>query len=95
MKQRLVHVDPLCAARLGGLMGLLVGLLALPFLYLRLVVRPEGLGFSAGVVLLEPLLVSGIGFAFAVSGCLLFNWLAARFGGLEVEFRDADGFSRG
>lgn len=90
MKQRLVHVDPLCAARLGGLMGFLLGLMALPFIYLSFVVRPERLGFSAGLVLLEPLLVSGIGFAFAVLGCLLFNWLAARFGGLEVEFRELD-----
>ena len=88
MKQRLVHVDPLCAARLGAALSFTFGLLALPFLYYTFVVAPVGLGFSPLVVLLAPFLLAGLGLATAALACGLFNGLAARFGGLEVDFRD-------
>lgn len=88
MRQRLVHVDPLCAARLGAALALTFGLLALPFLYYAFVVAPVGIGFSPLVVLLSPVLLAGLGLTAAALACGLFNWLAARFGGLEVDFRD-------
>lgn len=88
MKHRLVRVDPLCAARLVALLYFVFGLAALPFLYFVFVLTPEGIGFSAGVVLLEPLLLSGFGFATTVVACMTFNALAGRFGGLEVEFAE-------
>lgn len=86
MKQRLVRIDPLSAARVVGLLYFLVGLLALPFVYSMFVLTPEGIGFSPTIVLVEPFLVSGVGYATTAVSCVLFNWLAGRFGGLEVEF---------
>ncbi len=90
MRQRLVRVDPLCAARVIALLYFVLGLLALPFLYLGFVVSPEGVGFSPGVILLEPLLFSGFGFASTALGCGLFNALAHRFGGLEIELAEVE-----
>ena len=91
MKQRLVRIDPLSAARVVGLLYFLVGLLALPFVYSMFVLTPEGIGFSPTIVLVEPFLLSGIGYASTAAGCVLFNWLAGRLGGLEVEFDAEDG----
>jgi len=88
MKQRLVRVDPLCAARVAALLTFLPGLAVLPFLHLAFVAEPERLGFSGTVVFLIPVLISGLAFALAAIGCFLFNWLASRFGGLEIELRD-------
>jgi hypothetical protein len=90
VKQRLVRIDPLAAARVVGLLYFLIGLLALPFVYFMFVLTPEGIGFSPTIVLLEPFLLSGVGYASTAVGCVLFNWLAGRLGGLEVELEAAD-----
>lgn len=90
MKQRVVRVDPLSAARVVALLYFIIGVIALPFLYLGFVVTPTGLGFSPGLVFLEPFLLSGIGFASTALACALFNSLAGRFGGLEIDLRDVE-----
>ncbi|HEX5005041.1 MAG TPA: hypothetical protein VFV65_06980 [Gemmatimonadales bacterium] len=88
MKYRLVHVDPLCAARLVAVLCFVVGIAVLPFLYYGFVVAPQGRGFSRLVILLTPFLLAGCGLALSAIASGLFNWLAGRFGGLEVELLD-------
>ncbi len=87
MKHRLMRVDPLCAARVIALLFFLVGVGVLPFLYYGFVLTPEGIGFSSTVVLIEPVLLSGLGFTMTLLTCVLFNWLTGRFGGLEIELQ--------
>lgn len=78
MESQLARVDPFRAARVVAIVFLLVGLVALPFLYHDLVVTPEHLGFSKLVVFIIPFLLSGIGFATTALGCVLYNWLIDR-----------------
>lgn len=89
MRQRITRVDPLGAARLAALLHFLIGLMILPFLYFAFVLTPTGIGFSAAMVLLVPVLLGGFAFALASVGCLLFNWLAGRYGGLEIEMAES------
>ena len=85
MKFHLVRIDPFRAARVAAAMYFLVGLAILPFLYFAFVVAPTGIGFSLSIILLSPFLTSGLGYASTALGCMFYNWLAGRFGGLEVE----------
>lgn len=87
MRVHLTPIDPFRASRIAGIFGFLVGLAALPVLYYRFVVAPQNLGFSAGVILLVPFLVSGFAFAGATLGCILNNWLVRRWGGPEAPRR--------
>ena len=42
-------------------------------------------GFSKLVVLLIPPFVAGMAFASTALGCVIYNWLAGKMGGVEVE----------
>jgi hypothetical protein len=85
MKYHLVRIDPFRAARVAAAMYFLVGLAILPFLYFAFVMAPDGIGFSRGVILLSPFLTSGIGYASTAVVCFVYNWLAGRLGGFEVD----------
>jgi hypothetical protein len=60
----------------------------LPFLYYKFILTPRQLGFSWGLIALVPFFLGGVGYAVTALGCFLFNALAARFGGLEIELVD-------
>lgn len=85
MKCHLVLIDPFRAARVAAAMYFLVGLAILPFLYFAFVLAPDGIGFSRGIILISPLLTSGIGYASTAVVCFFYNWLAGRLGGFEVD----------
>lgn len=90
MKYHLLRIDPFRAARIAGVLYFLVGLTILPFFYFAFVVAPEGIGFSRGIILLSPILISGIGYASTALGCFFYNWLAGRLGGFEVDLHGED-----
>lgn len=90
MKYHLVRIDPFRAARMAAAMYFLVGLAILPILYFAYVIAPEGIGFSATVILVSPFLTAGLGFASTALGCVFYNWLVGHLGGFEIELhRDA------
>jgi hypothetical protein len=88
MQYHLVRIDPFRAARVAAALYFLVGLAILPFLYFAFVVAPDGLGFSASIILLFPFFISGMGFASTALGCYLYNRVAARLGGFEVHLHE-------
>ncbi len=91
MKYHLVRIDPLRAARIAAAMYFLVGLAILPFVYVAFVLAPDGLGFSLELVLLSPFLTAGLGFASTTLGCFVYNWMARRVDGVELEMHRESG----
>jgi hypothetical protein len=85
MVHRLVRVDPLQAAKISAALYFLVGLLVTPFFYFSYVIAPAGLGFTPGLIVGLPFLYAGVGFAFTALGCAVYNALARRLGGVEIE----------
>ena len=93
MRKQLTYIEP---RRLGIVMGIMHGLLGLVCVPLSLMTAAIGhksggllatLGSSVFVLLL-PVLYAAAGFVGGILGAVIYNLIAKRIGGIEIELRD-------
>ncbi len=98
--RRILRIAPM---QMGKVFGLIHGLLALmfvPFLLLIAVVAPfnqrsrgEGIGMAVAffaLAILAPIFYGVMGFVTGAVGAAIYNAIAARIGGIELEFDGPD-----
>ena len=93
----LKRIAPLSCARIAGflyaLLGLLVGAIASLFAVAGGFASEKsagpiiGLLFGAGAVIILPVFYGCIGFVFAFLGAAVYNFLASRVGGIELDLQ--------
>jgi len=84
VKRVVVRVAPLQAAKLVGVLYVILGAIGVPFFLLAV-----GDQIPLGFAILIPLLYGLSGFIGTLVMCWLYNVLAARLGGVEVEVSEA------
>lgn len=71
-------------AKVLGLLYALMALIFVPFLLLATRLSPEDDRFGVGFALAFPIIYGLIGFIFTAIGCALYNWIAGKVGGIEI-----------
>ena len=101
--QSIQSVGILSCAKILGIVHATLGLLVLPVVFFMIVVSAISGGFgghpAAGLgvavagglllVVLIPLFYGAMGFAFGALGAWAYNLAARKFGGIQIELRDA------
>ena len=89
MIQRLRRFSIGQTAKVVGVLYLLIGLIALPFIIIASLVSPRHAGWGVGFALALPILYGICGFIFTAIGCAVYNWVAGMVGGIEVQMDGA------
>jgi hypothetical protein len=76
-------------AKVLGLLYGLMGLIILPFFLIPVMRSPEEYGFGIGFALALPILYGLFGYVFTAIGCALYNWVAGKVGGIEINLDTA------
>ena len=85
MVQRLNRFSVGQTAKVLGVLYGLMGLIFLPFFLLAAVYAPGETTFGVGFAIALPVIYGVCGFIFAAIGCALYNLVAGRVGGIEVQ----------
>lgn len=85
MVQRLSRFSVGQTAKVLGLLYGLMGLIFLPFFVLATMYSSGGDSFGVGFALVLPILYGVFGFIFTAIGCALYNWVARKVGGIELD----------
>lgn len=91
---QLKKVGVLSAAKISAFIQGVIGILVIPIFLLvgaaQMAALPAGNrwmgGFSMLFALILPFLYAAMGFIFGAIAAFIYNWVAGRFGGLELEF---------
>jgi len=93
MRYRLTRIGVFQTAAMGGATYALLGLLVVPIFYLMTKVAPfppeTPVPFSGAFLLFLPVLYGVAGFLFTAVGAAVYNLVARRIGGIEVEVAPA------
>ncbi|MBN7813251.1 hypothetical protein J0A68_20020 [Algoriphagus sp. H41] len=72
-----------------GFLGVFIGILyALMFSFLPTFNDMPGGGFGIAMLIITPILYGLIGFVFGALGAFIYNFVASKFGGLEIELSE-------
>ncbi len=72
-----------------GILGVFIGMLyALMFSFLPAFNDMPGGGFGIAMLIITPILYGVIGFVFGALGAFVYNFVAGKFGGLEIELSE-------
>ena len=84
MTRTITRIDPIQAGKVLGVLYAILGLLVLPFVVLSALFGEQG---AAGLVLglFFPILYGVMGFVGSIIGAALYNFVAARVGGIAIE----------
>jgi hypothetical protein len=91
MRQQIVSLSVHQTARVLAVMYALMGLILLPILLVATMVGEDGPGIGLGLALFLPVLYGIFGYIFVAIGCWLYNLVASRLGGIELEVRTESG----
>jgi hypothetical protein len=84
MIHRLSRISVGQTAKVAGLLYGLMGIILLPLFMIPAFVGADGAGFPAAFALVLPILYGVFGYIFTAIGCALYNWVAGRVGGIEL-----------
>ena len=84
MVQRLSRFSVGQTAKVLGILYGIMGLIALPIFLLIGMFSPAEEAPSVAFALVIPILYGVLGFVFTAIGCLVYNWVAGKVGGIEV-----------
>ncbi len=85
MSQSIVRVPPGQAAKVFGIIYFILGILFLPFFILPMLLGGGQQPFGLVFVLLMPILYAVMGFIGTAFLCWLYNAVASRVGGVQIE----------
>jgi hypothetical protein len=85
MRQQIVRLSPLQTAKVMAALYGLMGFLFIPFFWFAMGLAPGEARPGAWFLILAPLGYAAFGFVFVAIGCLLYNFVAAFTGGIEVD----------
>ena len=85
MNQTIVRIPPWAAARVLGVIYLILGIVFLPFVFVPILVAGEQAPFGIAFVVVMPLVYGALGFLGSAFFCWLYNMVSRRMGGIEIE----------
>jgi hypothetical protein len=97
MMKTLKRIEPLQLGKIAGAFYGLISLIFVPFILLFAVIGglaahaqngpavPFTIGAGVMMALFMPVLYAGMGFIFGIIGACLYNFLASRLGGIQVD----------
>lgn len=93
MRKRIRRVSVFQTAKVSAVLYGLMGLLAVPFVFLASMLSPGEtnlFGIGAGLVgaIMLPVIYAVFGFIFTAIGCAIYNAVAGVIGGIEFEVED-------
>ena len=92
MPTQIIRFTPSQTAKLFAVVYAVLGLILAPIFYLVSQLGPKDERIGVGIAVLFPIMYAVFGYIFVNIGCRLYNFIAARVGGIEVETRDVDTF---
>jgi hypothetical protein len=94
MTQRIRSISVGQAAKVFGILYGLMGLILIPFFWIVIAAAPKEAGspfaFGVGVLIFIPVFYAIIGFIGTAIACAVYNWVAGKVGGIEVQL-DGEG----
>jgi hypothetical protein len=91
MNQTVVRVPPGPAAKISGVIYLIFGILLSPVFLLPALLGEKQQPAAVVVALLTPILYGAGGFVATASFCWIYNLIAPRLGGVQIELRSESG----
>ena len=85
MAQRIRRFGVGQTAKVIGVLYTLMGLVFAPFILLAALFAPEEAGMGIGFAVAMPIFYGVAGFIFSAIGCVIYNAVASRVGGIEVQ----------
>lgn len=85
MNQSIVRVPPGQAAKVFGIIYLILGILFVPFFILPVLLGGSQQPFGFAFALLMPIFYAVMGFIGTAFFCWLYNVVASRVGGVQIE----------
>lgn len=83
MVHRLSRISVGQTAKVAGLLYGLMGIILLPLFLIPAFLGADEAGFPAAFALVLPILYGVFGYIFTAIGCVLYNWVAGKVGGIE------------
>ncbi len=83
MVQQITRMSVHQTAKVFGVLYTVMGLLIIPVYLVSRFTSSEGEGMHPGLLVLLPLLYGAVGYVFVALGCLVYNAVSSRIGGIE------------
>jgi len=84
MVHRLSRISVGQTAKVAGLLYGLMGIILLPLFLIPAFLGADEGGFPAAFAVVLPVLYGVFGYIFTALGCALYNWVAGKVGGIEL-----------
>jgi hypothetical protein len=85
MAQRIRRFGVGQTAKVVGVLYTLIGLVFAPFILLAALFAPEEAGMGIGFAVALPIIYGVAGFIFSAIGCVIYNMVASKVGGIEIQ----------
>ena len=93
MAQQIVRLSVHQTAKVLGVLYTLMGLLLIPILLVTTLSGPEEERTNLALLFLLPLAYGALGYVFVAIGCVVYNAVASRIGGIEFTLGAGDSTS--